>query len=279
MKITTTILAVTSLGIGASQAATVAWDNGGTGQSWQTAGNWNPDGRPATGDDVTIATGDAVTLNPGFGGDHLIINGGGSVTVSNGSSLRQSNSFGEETFIDNGTLNLNDASYGLDNGGALTILANSTNFSGVINLVNSSIVTGGEIWLGSNTASSTNQTATINLTNSTIDSNGGVGIWFWDTNATDNNISININGGNSSIESRIGRRLSGVASDNAVSWETLWNEGSLKFNGANSGVFSDHFTTTGTVGTAGYTLNSIPEPSSTALLGLGGLALILRRRK
>lgn len=30
---------------------------------------------------------------------------------------------------------------------------------------------------------------------------------------------------------------------------------------------------------AGYTVESVPEPSSTALLGLGGLALILRRRK
>ena len=32
-------------------------------------------------------------------------------------------------------------------------------------------------------------------------------------------------------------------------------------------------------GISGYSLRAIPEPSSTALLGLGGLALILRRRK
>ena len=30
---------------------------------------------------------------------------------------------------------------------------------------------------------------------------------------------------------------------------------------------------------AGYTVAAVPEPSSTALLGFGGLALILRRRK
>jgi hypothetical protein len=32
-------------------------------------------------------------------------------------------------------------------------------------------------------------------------------------------------------------------------------------------------------GTSGLIVNPVPEPSSAALLGLGGLALILRRRK
>lgn len=33
------------------------------------------------------------------------------------------------------------------------------------------------------------------------------------------------------------------------------------------------------IGTSGVSIQAVPEPSSTALLGLGGLALILRRRK
>lgn len=37
--------------------------------------------------------------------------------------------------------------------------------------------------------------------------------------------------------------------------------------------------TSGAIGIEGMTLEVVPEPSSTALLGLGGLALILRRRK
>ena len=37
--------------------------------------------------------------------------------------------------------------------------------------------------------------------------------------------------------------------------------------------------TAGFVGIRELGFNTVPEPSSTALLGLGGLALILRRRK
>ncbi len=275
---TTTILAVTSLGMGMAQAVTVAWDNGGAGTSWQTGANWDTGTRPATDDDVTIATGDAVTLNPAFGNDHMIIDGGGSVTVSNGSSLTQSSAFGEEVFIDNGTMTLNNASFGLGFSGSLTVLAQATSGSGIFNATDSSITSAGEIWLGSADTGETNQTAQFNLTNSSIDANGGVGIWFWDTDAAGNNLSLNVNGAGSSVEGRIGRRNTG-GQDNAVTWETLWTEGILQFNGGNTGAFADHFTTTGTAGTAGYTLTSVPEPSSTALLGLGGLALILRRRK
>ncbi|MGJ8656174.1 MAG: PEP-CTERM sorting domain-containing protein [Akkermansiaceae bacterium] len=43
--------------------------------------------------------------------------------------------------------------------------------------------------------------------------------------------------------------------------------------------FADYFLVTPNGGGGGSTLTLVPEPSSTALLGLGGLALILRRRK
>ncbi len=58
-------------------------------------------------------------------------------------------------------------------------------------------------------------------------------------------------------------------------FETLWNDGKLTYNGAQTGNFSDHFQVSGSTLSA----VAVPEPSSTALLGLGGLALILRRRK
>ncbi|MFC5050438.1 PEP-CTERM sorting domain-containing protein [Rubritalea spongiae] len=55
----------------------------------------------------------------------------------------------------------------------------------------------------------------------------------------------------------------------SVEFRIYWG-GSANNNG-NARVYSDSFTLNGSV--------AVPEPSSTALLGLGGLALILRRRK
>ncbi|MGB0993369.1 MAG: PEP-CTERM sorting domain-containing protein [Akkermansiaceae bacterium] len=53
---------------------------------------------------------------------------------------------------------------------------------------------------------------------------------------------------------------------------TLTSDGSGQITGTATG--------TGNEGNwAALTIESVPEPSSTALLGLGGLALILRRRK
>ena len=44
-----------------SYGAPVAWDGGGAGESWNTADNWNPNGVPGTGDDVTVGLGASVT--------------------------------------------------------------------------------------------------------------------------------------------------------------------------------------------------------------------------
>ncbi len=115
---------------------------------------------------------------------------------------------------------------------------------------------------------------------STLDASAGsVGIWF---NNSDNNTHIVNFTGAGTIVGRLGYKDTfGGASDNNYQWSEAWTEGILKYNGTNTGAFADHFSTTGTAGTAGYKLIAVavPEPSSTALLGLGGLALILRRRK
>jgi len=44
-------------------------------------------------------------------------------------------------------------------------------------------------------------------------------------------------------------------------------------------TFADDATNTAGIANAGLTVNPIPEPSSTALLGFGGIALIRRRRR
>ena len=71
---------------------------------------------------------------------------------------------------------------------------------------------------------------------------------------------------------------SGTASAAGV-YEFLWDEGILKRGGANIGTFAENFTFTEDGGAGAGTLTAVPEPSSAALLGLGGLALIFRRRK
>ena len=65
-----------------------------------------------------------------------------------------------------------------------------------------------------------------------------------------------------------------VAGLTETDYEALYTAGDLTFAGDNSATFADVFEV------SGNTLSLVvPEPSSTALLGLGGLALILRRRK
>lgn len=259
-----------SLSISTAFAATVAWDNGGGDNSWQTATNWDNDTVPGAADDITIGTGASVTYTPG--GD-LIVDGG-SLTINGGSSWTQSTTNWSQ--INGGTMTLDNGTFTRTGGGNL-VLAFSANDNGIISATNSTISLGGELWFGHATNTG-NQIAQVTLSSSTIDANGTVGIWFWDTDAAGNSINLNVVGAGSTVEGRVGRRNTG-GSSSAVTWETLWNEGLLQYNGANSGTFSDHFTTSGTPGTAGYTLISIPEPSSTALLGFGGIALILRRRK
>lgn len=65
-----------------------------------------------------------------------------------------------------------------------------------------------------------------------------------------------------------------IAGYDATAFELEYTEGDLLYNGDNSAAFADVFSVTGNTLTT-----AVPEPSSTAFLGLAGLALILRRRK
>jgi hypothetical protein len=68
-----------------------------------------------------------------------------------------------------------------------------------------------------------------------------------------------------------------VAGYTQSDYEILWTDTVLKYNGGNTGTFSDHFQVTGS------TLTAIPEPSTFALMGivLGafGLSRMRNRRK
>lgn len=64
---------------------------------------------------------------------------------------------------------------------------------------------------------------------------------------------------------------------------TFWsgNGETLSFSGDELNIDMDHLVATGNVGAgiSAIEIVGVPEPSSTALLGLGGIALILRRKK
>lgn len=82
-----------------------------------------------------------------------------------------------------------------------------------------------------------------------------------------------------------GTQIGAVFSDNAAQAPSSGNYAAEAFdvgirNGVRSVVLSgnDH-NLTGFIGIRELGFEAVPEPSSTALLGLGGLALILRRRK
>jgi len=151
--------------------------------------------------------------------------------------------------------------------------------AGTWNLTNGSSATfANEFWVTRNNSNYTNVSFAMNIGgNSSVDFNGTVGLWLWDADNAGNDYKINFTG-TGTIEGRIGYE-SGGSANNATTWETLWNDGILQFNGGNAGNFSDHFSTSGASNTKAYTLTTVPEPSSAALIGLGGIALILRRRK
>ncbi len=61
-------------------------------------------------------------------------------------------------------------------------------------------------------------------------------------------------------------------------YQQLWDDGKLTYNGKNNGNFDDHFEFIENYGDS-YIRVLVPEPSTSALFGIAGLALLLRRHK
>jgi len=97
-------------------AADYTWDGGGNNGQWATAGNWNPDGTPATGDTATFA--------------NAYASGGTTITLPNGSQLARlliSNTSTSGVTLTAGSLNFT----GSGTSGAIEQIAgiSSTNFT------------------------------------------------------------------------------------------------------------------------------------------------------
>ena len=164
--------------------------------------------------------------------------------------------------------------------------------------VNGTWTLAGEVQLGGLNSLDASQMATLNIGSAghvTLDAFWIAGGWGSPVGATTIDIStggqLTMSGGNFGVRAiedfsgadqwtmdGVNEATAGTA-DAAGVYEMLWNTGVLSKDGANVGTFAQNFTFTENGSAAAGTLTAVPEPSSAALLGLGGLALILRRRK
>ncbi|WP_346189454.1 PEP-CTERM sorting domain-containing protein [Rubritalea halochordaticola] len=300
MKALKFIPIITLTAIHAHAATSFIGDPIGTDDNLGTASNWD-NGLPGSGNDGSIST-------DGELGNISIANGGSSVTVTHtGGTIGDPND--EIT-------NYRDFSISTSGGGSLTWQVDGGNYSEFrVFTIGSGVtlnVTDG-ILAGSGTGGTRLQVASGAVANITGGTFSGMGFWADGStinllggtidNLVSNTVIRTYNGGTLNIGGDFsinGMASTAVGNNNnfftgsewtiAADWTgSMTNEawgrtewvteiesttltvGGVQINDSN---FDDYFTVNGT-----GTLTAIPEPSSSALLGLGGLALIMRRRK
>lgn len=267
-----------------------------------TAGNWDS-GLPNSSSNLgTIGDGDSAAMNESDAvtGYFMRLEGTGSVT---GSGLNQGTLNGGELTIDGGSWSASRGT-NLSNGQLVTLNSGSWTMQDRTTVVNSSTFTinGGTATF--NSGFSTQNSGTINVnggtvvgkawlqsfgSGGTVNFNGGTstGTSWAPTNASTMNFGGSIAGSftldtYTSTQTTIDwfngslMELTIVGAD-ATFYEGLYTAGDLLFEGANPGTFGDSpFQVTGET----LSLAAIPEPSSSALVALGMVALVsLRKRR
>lgn len=262
-----TIVALTGviLGTGVANAATVFNNNDGANSHITTAGNWS-NGAPGTGNNGTISidsTSDSGNFGTGWGTASITFDGGthtarkfqennGSATiVFDGGSLTSTTGLaanGSLMQLKSDLSSLSCATFGVANGGIWELTAGSITSTGAINF----------------------NSAGDGINNGKVSSLGGSAMVTGVSTAGIGSLDIATNWTGSFT-------LSGYSSSN--DWETSLVGTGATYGGAaiDAASFANNFS----VSANGQTLSvvAVPEPSSTALLGLGSLTLILRRRK
>lgn len=247
-------LGATSTLLLSTQAATLTWDDGDGTDDWTAGANWvgDPATGPVTGDSVILTTTAQIRLDTDF-------------TIASGASLTTTaTGTGDE-------LTLQTASVlTLATGGTMDIAFMRPRFSdgGDFNIQAGASLSTGSYGLG-----------TITADISYFADATGVTTW---TNTSTNAGAFNIGGDNLTVD----LSAYSVVDGNSLTLVDYGAAGALSgaFTSVNifdsSGALIEDVDYTLDYATdSNITLTFIPEPSSTALFGLGSLALILRRKR
>ena len=273
-------------------SAATTW-NGGTSSNFGTAGNWSNNSPGNAADDgsnnlATINNGDTVVLSSEHTGTNTY-----NLAVGGNSTLNASANFTATglTVQDTGVVNLTDGAFTLPKTSANN---NGQGSNGTLSIQNGGIlnISGGSHIF--NERSTMNGTFRVTGSNASIRMNqigGGNGTFDFVFDAV----------GVSGVYGNLGFSWLSIGATSVIVDGSSYTGGAASFtlfdgHGAGNTPAASNFTITG-LGDEGVDwtlditnnpngplndtviLNVIPEPSTTILLGLGGLALILRRKK
>jgi hypothetical protein len=266
-------------------SAATTW-NGGTSSNFGTAGNWSSGSPGNSEQQATINNGNTVVLSSDYTGINTY-----TLAVGGNSTLNASADFTATglTVQDTGVVNLTDGAFTLpktsanNNGAGFNINSGGTlNISGGSHIFNERSTMNGTFRVtGSNASISMNQIGGGNGTfDFVFDAVGVSGVYgnlsfpWLSIGATSVTVDgSSYTGGAASFTLINGNEYGNTPDVSNFTISGLGDEGvgwtlDITNNPGGSGLGNDI-----------VILNVIPEPSTTILLGLGGLALILRRKK
>ena len=258
-----TLSALAGLSLTTAQAAIITWDGGAGNDNWAIGTNWVGDTAP-----VDTGLGDSVILNTTghvdtslLGVDFTIQNNQSITVGSSGTELILEGSSSRLVVGDGGTLDIDFMRTRFANGGILEIEAGATTVS--IDSFGTAAI--GTLQFNADAAgvkAITSNDFTMAQLNSEIR------YWNLDVNLTDYNVA---NGDIVLVD--YATSITGTFVEKAAFGQTI-----TFTSGWTADIDYAYDIGGGDLGIALINV-AVPEPSSTTLLGLGGLALILRRRK